>query len=142
IQPEAGPRARAHANLEREDLGRELTALVQLDQQGPEVGDRVGNRRRIVGVRSPARQGRLESAAGLTLQSASRCQNRRLNCQIELSPRGAQSSTTTRSPPSRATADAWSPTEATAPARSSISRSPEVRRRSTASSASARRSPP
>jgi len=67
IEPEAGPRARAHADLEREDLGRQLAPLVELDQQGPEVGDRVGDRRRIVGVRSAARQRRLESAAGLTL---------------------------------------------------------------------------
>ncbi|PYM94056.1 MAG: hypothetical protein DME04_09070 [Candidatus Rokuibacteriota bacterium] len=67
IEPEPGPRAWTHADLQREDLLRELATLVELDQQRPEIGDRVGDGRRMVRVRPTARQRRLEPPARLAL---------------------------------------------------------------------------
>ena len=60
VEPLGGPRAGAHADLEHEDLGRELVAHLEVAQQGPEVRDGVRDRLGVVGVGSPARQHVLE----------------------------------------------------------------------------------
>ena len=55
---------RAHADLEGEDLGREMPVLVHVAQERPEVGDGIGDGLGMVGIRLPAGQGILEAAAG------------------------------------------------------------------------------
>ena len=64
VEPERRALARAHADLEREDLGRELALLLEVAQERPEVGDGVGDRLRAAGVRLPAGKRLLEPAAG------------------------------------------------------------------------------
>ena len=64
VEPERRALARAHADLEGEDLGRELALLLEVAQEGPEVGDRVRHRLGAAGVRLPAGKRLLEPAAG------------------------------------------------------------------------------
>ena len=51
IEPCRGARAGANADLEPDDLGRQLTARLEVAQQRPEVGHRVGDRLRMIGIR-------------------------------------------------------------------------------------------
>ena len=64
VEPERRALARAHADLEGEDLRRELAPLLEIAQERPEVGDRVRHRFGAPGVRLPAGQRFLEPAAG------------------------------------------------------------------------------
>ena len=64
IEPERGAHARAHADLEGEDLGGKLAVLVHVAQERPEVGDGIGHGLRMLGVRLSARQGVLEATPG------------------------------------------------------------------------------
>ncbi len=52
----------AHAELQREHLGGQLAAFVDLAEQRPEVGDRVPHGVRVIGVGSPAGKRLLEAA--------------------------------------------------------------------------------
>jgi hypothetical protein len=64
IEPGRRARPRSDADLEREDLGRKLAALVEIDEQRPEVGDGVRDGAAVVRVRASRRQRLLEAAAG------------------------------------------------------------------------------
>ena len=63
IQPGRRARTRSGADLQREDFGGQLAARVQIAQQRPEVGHRVGDRLRMIGIRLDARRRQLESVA-------------------------------------------------------------------------------
>ena len=64
VEPERRPLAGAHADLEREDLGRELALLLEVAEQRPEVRDRVRDGLGAAGVRPPAGERLLEPPAG------------------------------------------------------------------------------
>jgi len=70
VEPEGRPRARAHPDLEREDLRRKLAALVHVPQQRPEVRHGIRYRLRVIGVGPPAGQRLLEAASGRLLPVA------------------------------------------------------------------------
>ena len=63
VEPEGGPLAGAHADLEREDLGRELALLLEVAQERPEVRDRVHDCFGTARVRAPAGKSLLEPTA-------------------------------------------------------------------------------
>ena len=54
----------ADANLERENLLRKLMMAVQIFQQCPKIGNRIGHSFGMIGVRCSARQRLFESFAG------------------------------------------------------------------------------
>ena len=63
IQPGRRARTRSGADLQREDFGGQLAAGIEIAQQRPEVGHRVGDRLRMIGVRLDARRRDLEAVA-------------------------------------------------------------------------------
>ena len=56
VQPQAAARAGSHADLEEENLRRQLVLGFQLAQQRPEIADGVGDRLRLMPVRDAARK--------------------------------------------------------------------------------------
>src|SRR5262249_25072238 len=134
VEPEGSPGARAHADLDGEDLGRELASLVELHEEGPEFSHRVADRALVVGIGAAAGQGGLEAAAR---QALPRCKKGGLNRRPALPPSGAKPPSTIRPvapPPSAAR-------RARPPASSSRQRAVPACLRSMASSARGKRSP-
>ena len=63
VEPCGRARAGTDADLEPVNLGRQLAARLEIAQQRPEVGDRIGDRLRMVRVGRSAGQRRLEALA-------------------------------------------------------------------------------